>query len=161
MIDLPNDQEILQLTVHDPERRLLVASSDGRGFLVKESEVVAQTKNGKQVLNLGSGAEAQACRPVAGDHVAVVGENRKLLIFPLEELPEMTRGRGVLLQKYRDGGLADIKTFALSEGLSWRMGGSGSRVRTETDLTAWLGKRAQAGRLPPTGFPKSNKFGEV
>ncbi len=161
MIDLPNDQEILQLTVYDAERRLLVASGDGRGFLVKESEVVAQTKNGKQILNLGSGAEAQACRPVEGDHVAVVGENRKLLIFPLEELPEMTRGRGVLLQKYRDGGLADIKTFTLAEGLSWRMGGSGSRVRTETDLTAWLGKRAQAGRLPPTGFPKSNKFGEV
>ena len=161
MIDLPNDQEVLQLTVYDPERRLLVASSDGRGFLVKESEVVAQTKNGKQVLNLGSGAEAQACRPVAGDHVAVVGDNRKLLIFPLEELPEMTRGRGVLLQKYRDSGLADIKTFALVEGLSWRMGGSGSRVRTETDLAAWLGKRAQAGRLPPTGFPKSNTFGEV
>jgi len=120
--------------------------------------VAAQTKNGKQVLNLAAGGEAAVCRRVEGDHVAVVGENRKLLIFPLEELPEMTRGRGVILQKYKDGGLSDIKAFTLSEGLGWAAGVG--RTRTETKLRDWIGKRAQAGRLPPTGFAKSNKFGD-
>ena len=156
MIDLPNDQDVVQLLVHQPGRKLLVASGAGRGFVVPEDEVLAQTKNGKQVLNLGDGEEALVCRPVEGDSVAVIGENRKLLIFPLDEVPEMTRGRGVILQKYKDGGLADARTFAMDEGLSWTMGGD--RTRTETDLTAWIGKRAQAGRLPPRGFPKSNRF---
>ncbi len=156
MIDLPNDQDVVQLLVHQPGRKLLVASGAGRGFVVPEDEVLAQTKNGKQVLNLGDGEEAVVCRPVEGDSVAVVGENRKLLIFPLEEVPEMTRGRGVILQKYKDGGLADARTFEMDEGLSWTMGGD--RTRTETDLTAWIGKRAQAGRLPPRGVPKSNRF---
>jgi topoisomerase-4 subunit A len=161
-IDLPNDQDVLTVMVHQPGRRLLVASSDGRGFLVREDEIVAQTKNGKQVLNLAQGAEASVCRPSGpgDDQLAVVGENRKLLIFPLGELPEMTRGRGVMLQRYRDGGLSDAKTFVLAKGLSWSTG-PGGRVRTETNLRDWLGKRAQAGRLPPTGFPRANKFGEV
>jgi DNA gyrase/topoisomerase IV subunit A len=132
-----------------------VASADGRGFVVPEDEVVAQTKSGKQVLNLGSGLEAAACARVAGDSVAVIGENRKLLIFPLSELPVMTRGRGVILQRYRDGGLKDIKTFALKEGLTWQAGGG--RTRTETDLTAWIGKRSAAGARPagcrPTASP--------
>ena len=158
MIDLPNDQDIIGLGVYHPEVKLLVASSDGRGFVVAMEEVVAQTKAGKQVLNVSGDVEAAVCAPVMGDHVAVIGENRKLLIFPLEELPEMTRGRGVILQKYKDGGLSDAKTFALDEGLTWAAGPG--RVRTETDLVAWLGKRAQAGRLPPHGFTKSNKFGE-
>ncbi len=157
MMGLPNDQDIVGLLVHTPGRKLLVASSDGRGFVVPEDEVVAQTKNGKQVLNIGEGAEALVCSPVDGDHVAVVGENRKLIIFPLDELPEMTRGRGVILQKYKDGGLSDAKTFHLAEGLTW-VAGAG-RIRTETKLTAWLGKRSQAGRLPPNGFARSNKFG--
>ena len=157
MIDLPNDQDIIGLGVYHPEVKLLVASSDGRGFVVAMEEVVAQTKAGKQVLNVSGDVEAAVCAPVMGDHVAVIGENRKLLIFPLEELPEMTRGRGVILQKYKDGGLSDAKTFALDEGLTWAAGPG--RVRTETDLVAWLGKRAQAGRLPPHGFTKSNKFG--
>ena len=117
---------------------------------------MAQTKNGKQVLNLAGGAEAAACKPVAGDSLAVIGENRKMLVLPLEELPEMTRGRGVTLQKYKDGGLADLTTFNKAQGLSWIM--SGGRTRTETDLRAWMGKRAAAGRLPPKGFPKSGKF---
>jgi topoisomerase-4 subunit A len=157
MVDLPNDHEIVSLSVHDPERRLLLASSDGRGFLVPEKDVVAQTRNGKQVLNVSGKVEAAVCRPVASgdDRVAVIGRNRKLLIFGLDELPEMGRGRGVMLQKYRDGGLSDIKTFAASEGLSWRIG---ERVRTESDITAWVGKRAQAGRMPPAGFPRSNRF---
>ena len=157
MTGLPNDQDIVALLVHEPGRKLLVASSDGRGFVVPEDEVVAHTKNGKQTLNPGQGVEAAVCRPVRGDHLAVVGENRKLLIFPLDELPEMTRGRGVILQKYKDGGLSDAKAFVLAEGLTWAAGAG--RTRTETDLRAWLGKRAQAGRLPPNGFPKSNKFG--
>ncbi|MGF1628193.1 MAG: DNA topoisomerase IV subunit A [Kiloniellaceae bacterium] len=157
MMGLPNDQDIVAVFVHEPGRKLLVASSDGRGFLVPEDEVIAQTKNGKQVLNPGDGVEATVCRPVEGDHVAVVGENRKLLLFPIAEMPEMTRGRGVILQKYKDGGLSDAKTFNRKEGLGWAAGAG--RTRTETDLRAWLGKRAQAGRLPPNGFPRSNKFG--
>jgi topoisomerase-4 subunit A len=157
MIDLPNDQDPVALFVHQPERKLVVASAGGRGFVVPEQDVIAQTKNGKQVLNLAEGEEAAAAVPAAGDSVAVIGENRKLLIFPLQELPEMTRGRGVIMQKYKDGGLSDVKTFTLAEGLAWSAGAG--RTRTETKLTAWLGKRAQAGRLPPNGFPRSNKFG--
>jgi topoisomerase-4 subunit A len=116
---------------------------------------VAQTRAGKQVLNLGDGAVARASAPVAGDTVAAVGENRKLLLFPLSEVPEMARGRGVILQRYKDGGLSDLKVFTLSEGLTWRRG---DQVRTETDLRAWIGARAQSGRIVPTGFPKSNRF---
>jgi topoisomerase-4 subunit A len=156
MIDLANDQDIVAVFVHKPGRKLLVAADDGRGFVVPEDEAVAQTKAGKQVLNVGEGIEAQACTVVEGDHVAVIGENRKLLIFPLDEVPEMTRGRGVTLQKYKDGGLSDVKVFALAEGLTWKLG---DRVRTETGLRDWIGKRAQAGRLPPRGFATNNKFG--
>jgi topoisomerase-4 subunit A len=156
MIDLGNDQEIVDLFVHKPGRKLIVASHDGRGFLVPEEEVVAQTRAGKQVLNLAEGVEAAACAAAEGDHVAVIGENRKIIIFPLAELPEMTRGRGVILQKYKDGGLSDVKVFTLKEGLTWRLG---DKTRTETNLRDWIGQRAQAGRLPPQGFPKSNKFG--
>ncbi len=154
MVDLSNDHDIVQLLVHQPGRKLVVASSDGRGFVVPEDEVLAQTRTGKQVLNVKGDIEAEACKPVAGDSVAVLGENRKLLAFPLKELPEMTRGRGVKLQAYRDGGLADITTFNRKDGLSWQQA---DRTRTETDLTAWIGKRAQAGRLPPRGFPKKPK----
>ncbi len=162
LLDLPNDQDVVQVLVHSAGRRLLIASNDGRGFLVPEDEVLAQTRNGKQVLNLAEGAEAAVCRPASpeDDHVAVIGENRKLLVFERAELPEMSRGRGVMLQRYRDGGLSDAKTFNLAEGLAWSMG-PGGRVRSETDLTAWIGKRAAAGRLPPNGFPRSNRFGEV
>ena len=124
MIDLPNDQDVLAILVHQPGRKLLVAASDGRGFLVAEDELVAQTKNGKQVLNLASGAEAQVVRPVpeGADHLATIGENRKLLVFPLAELPEMSRGRGVTLQKFRDGGLKDAKAFVLEQGLEVQLG---------------------------------------
>ncbi|MGD1878296.1 MAG: DNA topoisomerase IV subunit A [Kiloniellaceae bacterium] len=157
MMGLPNDQDIVSVFVHEPGRKLLVATSDGRGFVVPEDEVIAQTKNGKQVINPSDGVEAAVCRPVVGDHVAVMGDNRRLLLFPLSEMPEMTRGRGVILQKYKDGGLSDAKTFSRKEGLSWAAGAG--RTRTETDLRAWLGTRAQAGRLPPHGFPSSNRFG--
>ncbi|MET4806276.1 DNA topoisomerase IV subunit A [Limibacillus sp. MBR-115] len=160
MIDLPNDHDVVSLLVHKPGGRLLLASSDGRGFIAKEDDLIAQTKNGKQALNVSGEVETQVCRriPETADSVAVVGDNHKLLVFGLDELPEMSRGRGVMLQRYRDGGLADAQVFQRSEGLSWTMGGSGERTRTETDLTPWLGKRASAGRLPPRGFPRSNRF---
>ena len=152
---LGNDDDVVELFVHVPGRKLLVASSDGRGFVVSEDEVVAQTRTGRQVLNVSGGVEARACAAAEGDSVAVVGENHKLIIFPLSELPEMTRGRGVMLQRYRDGGLSDVSVFKLDDGLSWR---SGDRTRTETDILAWIGKRAQAGRLAPRGFPRANRF---
>ncbi len=151
MVDLGNDQDIVQLMIHKPGRKLVVASSDGRGFIVPEDEVIAQTRAGKQVLNVKGQVEAAVCKPVEGDSLAVIGENRKLLIFSVKEMPVMTRGRGVKLQAYRDGGLADLTTFNKKEGLSWQQA---DRTRTETDLTAWIGKRSQAGRLPPRGFPK-------
>ncbi|MBT3332951.1 MAG: DNA topoisomerase IV subunit A, partial [Rhodospirillaceae bacterium] len=156
LLDLANDQEIVDLMVHDPERKLLVAATDGRGFVVEEKATVAQTRSGRQVLNVSGDVEAAVCAPVQGDHLAVVGDNHKLIIFPIEELPEMTRGRGVVLQKYRDGGLADAKTMNLADGLTWKQ--AGGRTRTETDLEMWLGKRSQAGRLAPKGFPKNNRF---
>jgi topoisomerase-4 subunit A len=156
MIELGNEHGVVVLTVQDPERKLLVASTDGRGFIVAEREVAAQTRAGKQVLNVSGDVEAAVCSPVTGDSVAVVGENRKLLIFPLAELPEMTRGRGVMLQRYgTGGGLADAVTFDSKEGLPWRIG---DRTRVETDLKDWTGKRAQAGRKAPRGFPKNNRF---
>ncbi|MBR9900047.1 MAG: DNA topoisomerase IV subunit A [Rhodospirillales bacterium] len=157
-IDLPQEHDIVSMVVHKDGRNLLVASSGGRGFQVAEKEVVAQTKNGKQVLNLGTGEVAKIFEPVESDHVAVLGDNRKLLIYPVSEIPEMTRGRGVILQKYRQGGLSDLMLFNLEDGLSWTMGGSEGRTRTVTELTEWIGKRAGAGRLPPNGFPRSNKF---
>ncbi|MCW5750134.1 MAG: DNA topoisomerase IV subunit A [Alphaproteobacteria bacterium] len=155
MVDLPNDQEIAALFVHRPGRRLLVAASDGRGFVVPEDQVVAQTRAGKQVLNVSGDVEAARLAFVDGDTVAVLGENRRLLLFPLDQVPEMNRGRGVTLQKYRDGGLADIKVFELKKGFTWSNGG---RTRTETAMDDWLGQRAQAGRLPPKGFNKVNRF---
>ncbi len=156
MIDLPNDQDIVALFVHRPGEKLVVASSDGRGFLVPEDDVIAQTKAGKQVLNVGKGVEAAACAPVRGDSVAVVGENRKIILFGLDELPEMTRGRGVKLQSYKDGGLSDVTTFTRKEGLPWK---TGAGVRTETDIKAYFGKRSQAGRLAMRGFPRNSRFG--
>ncbi len=155
MLDLPAEAEILGLTKYQPEQKFVVASNDGRGFIVKAEDVLAQTKNGKQILNLDEKGKAAAFAPVTGDHIAVVGTNRKLLIFKLEEIPEMARGRGVILQKYSGGELSDIKTFTRKEGLSWK---SGDRERVETDLRGWAGNRAQAGKLPPTGFPRSNRF---
>ena len=142
---------------HVPERKLLVASTSGHGFVVAEDEVVAMTRKGKQVLNVPADEEAIACAPVEGDSVAVIGENRKLLLFPLKELPEMPRGKGVRLQRYKQGGLADAKIFTKKEGLTWI--DSAGRTFTHTELRDWWGARAQAGRLPPKGFPKSNNFG--
>ena len=156
MIDLGNDQDVVALFIHKPGTKLLVASSAGRGFVVSEDDVVASTRGGKQILNVSGDEEGAGACIVGGDTVAVIGDNRKLLLFPLAEVPEMARGRGVFLQRYKDGGLSDLKTFTIADGLTWI---TGAGVRTETDLMDWLGKRAQAGRLPPKGFPRSNKFG--
>ena len=157
MIDLGNDADIVSLLVHQPDRKLFVAASDGRGFIVPESEVAAQTRNGKQVLNVRGDIEALACVVADGDHVAVIGENRKLLIFPLSELPEMSRGRGVKLQSYARDGLRDALTFTLTDGLTVRTGGR-HRTFDKMEIADWIGKRAQSGRLPPAGFPRSNTF---
>lgn len=161
MIELEGEHDLVAVTAYRPGAKLLLAASDGRGFIVPADEVVAQTRNGKQALNLGAGddgaaAKAVACAPAEGDTVAVVGDNHKLLLFALSELPEMARGRGVMLQRYHDGGLADAKVIKAAEGLSWR---SGERTRTEMDLDNWRGARASAGRMAPRGFPKENKFG--
>jgi topoisomerase-4 subunit A len=158
MVEMGNEDALVALFVYVPGRRLLLASSAGEGFLAAEDGVVAQTRTGRQVLTPREGSRAVVCRPVpdGADHVAVVGENRKLLVFPLEELPEMARGKGVRLQKYRDGGMADAKPIRLADGLSWP--DSAGRTRSEPDLSEWLGKRATAGRMAPRGFPKDNRF---
>lgn len=161
MIELQSGATPLELLICTPEKdhnkKLLLASSDGRGFLIPFDKVLAQTKNGKQILNIADRKRAIVCRIVDSthDHVAVVGNNRKLLIYKLDEIPEMNRGRGVILQKYREGILCDLKTFTLEDGLSWQLG---DRVRTETNLSLWLGRRGQIGRQPPVGFPKTNRF---
>ncbi|MEA4837066.1 MAG: DNA topoisomerase IV subunit A [Rhodospirillaceae bacterium] len=155
MIDLPNDADIVGRMLFEPDKRLLVASAQGRGFIIKAEDVLAQTRNGKQILNPGDGDKAAFFLPVEGDAVAIIGQNRKLLVFMAEEIPEMARGRGVLLQRYRDGGTSDIKFFTLADGLCWRIG---DKTRREMDLMAWLGRRASVGRTPPTGFPRHNKF---
>ena len=155
MIDLDNEHDLVALLPYKAGAKLLLAASDGRGFVVPADEVVAQTRNGKQALNLGEGASAVVCAPAEGDTVAVAGDNHKLLVFPLSEMPEMARGRGVILQRYHDGGLADAKVFTLAEGLTWK---SGERERREMDLANWQGARASAGRIAPRGFPQSNKF---
>jgi len=156
MVDLPNEAEIVDLFIHKPGRKLLVASTAGDGFVAKEDDVLAQTRTGKQVLNVRGDVRALVCRPVQGDHIACVGENRKVLVFPVAELPEMGRGKGVRLQKYKDGGLSDATTFNRADGLSWL--DPAGRTRTETELTEWSGKRASAGRMAPRGFPRDNKF---
>jgi len=157
MVDLEENHDIVEMFVHQPGRKLLVASSAGFGFIVSEDDVVAMTRKGKQVLNVTAPDEALVCAPADGDMVAVIGENRKMLCFPREELNEMSRGRGVRLQRYKDGGLADVKTYDKDEGLTWI--DSSDRTWTVTELRDWTGSRAQAGRLPPKGFPKANHFG--
>ena len=156
MVGLGNDAEPLAVFKHRPGAKLLVAAGDSRGFLVAEDDIIASTRSGKQVLNMPASVEAIACKPADGDHVAVVGDNRKMLVFPLSEVPEMSRGRGVILQKHKDGAVVDVKIIKLAEGISWPQGG---RTRSETDLRPWLGARASAGRMAPNGFPKNNRFG--
>jgi topoisomerase-4 subunit A len=158
MVDMENDQDILTAFVHDPSRKLVLASTAGYGFIVAESEMTANTRKGKQVMNVGMPDEAKLVVPVAGDHVAVVGENRKMLVFPIEQLPEMSRGKGVRLQRYKDGGISDIKCFAMADGLSWEDSAGRSFTRSKDELVEWMGDRAAAGRVVPKGFPRSGKF---
>jgi len=161
MIDLPDGLAIVNLLPARAEERLLLAANDGKGFVVKSSEIIAETRKGRQVVNVRAGAKLAVVRPISADHdyVAAVGDNRKLVVFPLNELPEMGRGQGVTIQKYKDGGLSDVVTFKLEDGLSWAMGGDTGRTRTETDLTPWRVARGAAGRMPPLGFPRDNTFG--
>lgn len=160
MVDIEDAGDSVELFVHEPGRKLLVASTGGYGFIVVEDEVIAMTRKGKQVLNVKGHDEAAVCAPVDGDSVAVIGDNRKLLLFPLKELPEMPRGKGVRLQRYRDGGLADAKTFSKKEGLIYIDAAKRNFTLSSAELRDWWGVRAQAGRLPPRGFPKSNTFGD-
>ncbi len=158
MIELDNGHDVVRMFIHRAERRLMVASDKGRGFIVEEADVVAHTRNGRQVLNLAAGEEAAAAAviPEGADQAAVVGQNGKLLIFPLDEMPVMPRGRGVIFQRYHKGGLSDIQAFKLAGGLSWR---TGRGVTVADDIEPWRGKRAGAGLKAPRGFPKNNRFG--
>jgi topoisomerase-4 subunit A len=159
IVDMENDQDIVTAFVHDPKRKLLLVSREGYGFTVPEAEVIANTRKGKQVMNVKSPDEAVRCVTVSGDHVAIVGENRKMLVFPLIQIPEMARGKGVRLQRYKDGGVLDIKLFTLETGLSWQDTADRTFTRSAAELTEWLGDRASAGRMVPKGFPRSGKFG--
>jgi topoisomerase-4 subunit A len=159
MVDLEENHDFVEIFVHEPGRKLIVAATSGHGFIVPEDEMVAMTRKGKQVLNVDEPAEACACVPAEGDMVAAIGENRKMLVFPLEEVNEMGRGKGVILQRYKDGGLSDLRVFRRAEGLTWLDPAGRTFTLPMSELRDWLGQRAQAGRLAPRGFPKSNKFG--
>jgi topoisomerase-4 subunit A len=160
LIDLDAEVDIVQLLVARPEMKLLVASSDGKGFITNGEATLAETRKGKQLVNVKPGARVAIIRPIpeSADAVAVIGENRKMLVFPLSELPELGRGQGVTLQRYRDGGLSDAIAFPFAEGLSWALGGESGRTRTEVDLSPWRAARGAAGRMPPIGFPRNNRF---
>ncbi|PLW76731.1 DNA topoisomerase IV subunit A [Cohaesibacter celericrescens] len=158
MVDMEPGIDVVDLFVHKSGRKLLLASTDGRGFVTSEDGLIANTRKGKQVLNVSAPNEARLCVEAVGDHIAVIGENRKMIVFPLEQLPEMTRGRGVMLQRYKDGGISDVKVFTGAEGLSWNDSSGRNYTRSLEELGEWLGERAQAGRMPPNGFPRSNKF---
>ena len=157
-LDMEQESDIVSVFPLQGGRKFLVASQVGRGFVVPEDECVANTRKGKQVLNVKLPDEAVAITPVEGELVAAIGVNRKLIIFPLEQVPEMTRGSGVRLQRYKDGGLSDVSTFKGTEGLTWVDSAGRSFNLTLKELAAWRGNRADAGRIAPKGFPKSNKF---
>jgi topoisomerase IV subunit A len=159
MVDLEENHDFVEIWVHEPGRKLLVAATSGHGFIVPEDEMIAMTRKGKQVLNVDPPAEAITAVPAEGDMVAAIGENRKMLIFPLEEVNEMARGKGVILQRYKGGGLCDVRVFKRTDGLTWLDPAGRTFTLTTAELRDWLGQRAQSGRLAPKGFPRSNKFG--
>ena len=154
--EMAQDEDVAALFVWRDAAKYLIASDAGRGFIVASADLVAEKRTGKQVMNLKPGEKVLVCAPADGDHVAVVGTSRKMLVFPLDQVPELQRGAGVLLQKYKDGAMADLKVFRIAEGLTWKLG---EKTRTETALRDWIGARAQVGRLPPNGFPKTGRFG--
>jgi topoisomerase-4 subunit A len=159
MVELEENHDFVEIFVHEPGRKLLVAATSGHGFIVPEDEMVAMTRKGKQVMNVDEPAEACTCVPAEGDTVATIGENRKMLIFPADEVPEMGRGKGVRLQRYKDGGLSDVRVFKKADGLAWLDPAGRTFTLPMSEIRDWVGQRAQAGRLAPRGFPKSNKFG--
>ncbi|GAA4534815.1 DNA topoisomerase IV subunit A [Chelativorans composti] len=159
IVDLEADQDIVTAFPYNPDRKLLVVSYAGNGFIVPEKEVLANTRKGKQVMNVKAPDEARFCVPVEGDTVAIIGENRKLLVFPVSQIPEMARGKGVRLQRYKDGGVNDVKTFNIAEGLTWRDSADRVYTRSREELLEWTGDRAAAGRMAPKGFPRTGKFG--
>ena len=160
MIDLEGSVDIIALFAAGRSTRVLLAASDGRGFVARTAELIAETRKGKTVMTPRPGARLHCVRALGDgdDHVAVIGDNRKMLIFPLADVPEMARGQGVQLQRYRDGGLSDVTGLVLANGLSWAMGGESGRTRTEADLLPWRAVRGAAGRPPPVGFPRDNRF---
>lgn len=161
MVDMEENHDFVEIFAHDPSRKLLVASSGGYGFIVPEEEVVASTRKGKQILNVSEPEEAAVCVPVEGDHVATIGENRKMLVFKLDEINEMSRGKGVILQRFKDGALSDVRCFKKSDGLTWLDSAGREYSLSWSELKEWVGERAQAGRMAPKGFPRSNKFGSA
>ena len=160
MIDIDPEAQIVALVVHKPKGQLLLAANSGRGFAAEMDELLAETRKGRGVVTTKPGVKLTIVREIAAehDHVAVIGDNRKLVVFPLSEVPVLAKGQGVTLQRYKDGGLADAVTLTFADGLSWAMGGESGRMRTEKDLLPWKVARGAAGRLPPTGFPRDNKF---
>jgi topoisomerase-4 subunit A len=160
MLDIDADAQIVAVMAYRPKAQLLLASNLGRGFAAEADELLAETRKGRAVMSVKPGVKLALVREILPehDHVAVVGDNRKLVIFSLDELPLLAKGQGVTLQRYRDGGLADAVTLKLEDGLSWRMGGESGRIRTEPDMRMWKVARGAAGRLPPNGFPRDNKF---
>ncbi len=160
MVDLEEGADFITAFPYRAGSKLLVTGTDGRGFIVPTEEITANTRKGKQILNLDAPSKMVVCTEAEGDHVAIIGENRKLLIFPMKQVPEMTRGKGVRLQRYKDGGVSDAKVFKLKEGLTWKDTSGRTWTVAKEDLRDWMGDRTEAGRLPPKGFPKSNRFGE-
>ena len=159
MAEIDEGEDVAAVFPYAAGTKMLVASTDGRGFVAPQDDMVGGTRKGKLLLNVDAPAKVATVTPAAGDHIAVIGENRKLLVFPLDQAPEMARGKGVRLQRYKDGGLSDVKVFALGDGLTWKDASSRTWTVATADLKDWLGNRAEAGRLPPKGFPKNNKFG--
>jgi topoisomerase-4 subunit A len=156
--DIDEGADLVCVMPHGTGALLLVAD-DGRGFVVSQDDLLSSTKKGRAVLSVDPPARLKVVTQAEGDHVAIIGENRKLLVFPLDEAPRMARGKGVRMQRYKDGGVSDAKVFALADGLTWT--DSAGRVFTvgKAELAEWMGHRAEAGRLPPRGFPKNNRFG--
>lgn len=157
LVEIPNDADIIDMMVWQEGRKYLVATRDGRGFIVPSDDILAQTKNGKTVMSVEDNGDARICIPVEAkhDHIAIMGTNRKMLVFKLDQIPEMSKGKGVILQKYKDAEIADAKTFNLKEGLTFL---SGTREMSVSNVKEWIGERAQTGKLPPNGFPRSNRF---
>ncbi len=159
MADIDESADIVTVLPYEQGKKMLAATSDGRGFVVGQDEMIGGTRKGKVLMNPDDGAKAALLVAAQGDHVAVVGQNRKLVVFPLDQVPEMARGKGVRLQRYKDGGIADVRVFAMADGLSWTDSAGRVFVVAKAELKEWIGNRADAGRLPPRGFPKNNRFG--